>query len=124
MKNFKALLAVKNDKWMSLFEEAFREFDFEIHLTSDGKTAFDLARRDKYDVLLIDDSLSGSLEQKELLLNLRDVKKELPYIMITGPEVKKYSKLWDYCDVDVAERRRSLVDRIPSILKNILSSGN
>ena len=69
----KILIAVDNDFARETYSQVFKEKNFEVFAEKDGKKAFDLAKKEKPDVILADVALS-KMSGFELLQGLRKEK--------------------------------------------------
>ena len=76
----KILIADDDRSILTLLSYNFRQSDFEVTTVSDGKQALDKAKRNHYDLILLDlmmPELSG-IEVTEILRKKQNFKKKIP----------------------------------------------
>lgn len=76
----------------------------DVHTTSDGMEGVDLIHKQKYDIVVVDETLA-QMSHVEFVLNVRDIASEMPVAIVTGHVVEKHAKLWQHCEVFFAGSR-------------------
>lgn len=111
MRKLLALVAVGDDDWKVLFAKSLMEYGCDVQTFSDGAQALEQARRQRYDVVIVDESLprTGKLE---FVLNLREVAVSTPLVMVTGRLLEKERDVLSRCQVFFAGTRSQAISKV------------
>lgn len=112
MKHSKALLGMEDNKWRKVVERILEPEISELIITTDGLEAIELFRRDRFDIVLIDESIEKA-SPAEVVMNLRDIAGDFPTIIVTGDRLPKYQRIWEHCGVAFAGSRMQAMKYLP-----------
>lgn len=81
-----------------------------------GFDALAALRTMRFDAILADDSC-GDMKPLEFVLNVRDMVKNDPVIMIGGAELGRFTDVWAHCRVFYAGEKSAIPGRIPECVQ-------
>lgn len=89
----KALVAHDDSEWRTLFADILKAYDGEVHTASHGLEALEFARNNTYGIVVVDAQLS-QMSAMELLLNLRDMDRPMPLVIVSGFNTEAHAHIW------------------------------
>ena len=107
----KALIAISDTEWQTLFADRLAAEGVYVCTTADGLEALSLARRQLYEVLVIDTQLP-QMDAMELVFNLRDLGRPLPVVVVTGLSDATHAHVWRKLGVFFAGTRAAAARHI------------
>jgi len=111
MQKLLGLVAAGDDDWKVLFAKNLMECGCDVQTISDGGNALGQARRQRYDIVILDESLPGT-GRIEFVLNLREVAPRMPVIMVTGKLQEKERDVLSRCEVFFAGARSQALSKV------------
>lgn len=112
------MIVTENSEWREQVERHLRGAKAEVTSTADGMRCMEMLRKQRFDLVLIDESIRQA-GPVEVLLTLRDLSEPLPITLVTGSEISRLEKVWKRCDVFFYGSR---LDALPALERAIAAS--
>lgn len=112
-----ALVLAGDEEWQETFASALTRPGWRILRAHDGIHGLEIVRSERIDLVLVDDSLDG-MQQMEFLLNLIDLSRSRPVMLLAGRDLDRYRHIWSSIGVFAADTRPSIlkqIDRVPCL---------
>lgn len=114
--NPKALVATRNPARRRLLANALLDQDCDVHTASRLGDSLDLLRKQRYDIVLVDETLEG-MSPLEFTLNLRDLVKPMPVALVAGDFNGHPERLQRQCELYYMGGADELVERVPDAVR-------
>ncbi len=108
----KTLVAHGDEEWRTLFADVLRASGTEVHTACDGLAALALARKNVYQMAVVDAELP-QMNAMEFLLNLRDLSRPLPLVVVAGAHTETHALAWTKLGVYFAGPASAVARELP-----------
>jgi len=116
-RTLRALIATADKRWRDRFALAFMSQGCDIHTASDGFQALDLLLKHEYDFIVVDDSFSD-VGPIEFSLNVRDLARNTPHMLVGGNGLARFRRVWRHCNVFFAGPKDHVLERISEAIEH------
>lgn len=112
-----ALVLAGDEEWQETFALALQRPGWSVLRARNALRGLDLVRSHHVDLVLVDESLNG-MQQMEFLLNLIDVSRRRPVMLLAGRNLERFRHIWSSIGVFAAGPRPTIlkeIDRAPDV---------
>lgn len=106
-----ALLASANGSWRERCAVLMINAGWNVHVTSDGRHAVELIHKHEYDIVVVDNTLTG-IEPVEFTLIVTQIASNHPSIYLACEDLPSNKQFWRKCNIAFGGPKDQTLERV------------
>lgn len=114
----RVLVVSSRHDWRHRLSPELIDSEWDLYFVTCANEGMDLLTKKQFDLIVVDDSLRD-MEPPEFCLSITDLVSNKPSILVACDEAGRFTRLWEYCGVDLAGSRDDVSRSIKSAMQRI-----